>query len=109
MAGKKFAADRALYLFVPASMPFISMSRDKLAQEFIDACYDSWQTHGAAALDRMATETPAEVVRADGQLDSAAFRFGATKIHPGYNMAREPSMRVNCLRGSRSQIYSVTK
>jgi hypothetical protein len=35
-------------------------SRNKLAQEFIDACYDSWQTHGAAALDRMATETPAK-------------------------------------------------
>lgn len=35
-------------------------SRNKLAQEFIDACYDSWQTHGAAALDRIATETPAK-------------------------------------------------
>src|SRR5262245_23804262 len=31
-------------------------SRNKLAQEFIDACYDSW--HAAAALDRMATESP---------------------------------------------------
>ena len=35
-------------------------SRNKLAEEFIDACYDSWQKDGAAALDRMATESPAK-------------------------------------------------
>ena len=35
-------------------------SRNKLAQDFIDACYDSWQKDGAAALDRMATESPAK-------------------------------------------------
>ena len=35
-------------------------SRNKLAEKFIDDVYASWQTHGATALDRMATESPAK-------------------------------------------------
>jgi hypothetical protein len=35
-------------------------SRNRLAQQFIDDCYASWQVQGATALDRMATESPAK-------------------------------------------------
>src|SRR5215471_899688 len=35
-------------------------SRNKLAQQFIEDCYASWQVQGAGALDRMATESPAK-------------------------------------------------
>jgi hypothetical protein len=35
-------------------------SRNKLALQFIDDCYASWQVQGVTALDRMATETPAK-------------------------------------------------
>jgi len=35
-------------------------SRNKLAEKFIDDVYTSSQTHGASALDRMATESPAK-------------------------------------------------
>src|SRR5262249_51513272 len=49
-------------------------SRNKLAQEFIDACYDSWQTHGAAALDRMATESPSRYCQMMAALIPAHFK-----------------------------------
>ena len=35
-------------------------SRNKLAQKFIDEAYASWEKHGAAVFERLATESPAK-------------------------------------------------
>jgi len=49
-------------------------SRNKLAQQFIDDCYASWQVHGVTALDRMAEESPARYCAMMGALIPQHFK-----------------------------------